>query len=119
MRRRTSEQEDYLLRIIKQVSEAIARVRELLTAKATPSVTVREEVRQATALLLGAESPLLTRLDPESAARLVGSPQRIELWATLLELDAEAADVNGEPEQASAIRDRAAALRTASSRLPA
>lgn len=117
MRARSSEQEDYLLRIIRQISEAIARLRELLTGSVSASVTVRDEVRHTIALLLGEESALLMRLDPESAARLVGSPRRVELWATLLDLDADACARAGDEANAAVVRARAVALRAATARL--
>ena len=43
MRSRSSEQEDYLFRIIRQAAEALRRLREMLTGSAEASETVRRD----------------------------------------------------------------------------
>lgn len=119
MRSRSTEQEDYLLRIIRQAAEALRRLRELLTASAESGPVVRQEVYAATEQLLGAQSALLTRLDAETAVRLVGSRRRTQLWADLVELEADACDCAGDTVGGAANRARAAALRAAAERLGA
>lgn len=117
MRLRNSEQEDYILRIIRQAAEALRRLREMLTGSAETSETVRREAGISIEQLLGEVSPLLSRVDADTAVRLVGSQTRIALWADLLELEADACDRAGDTAEASAHRYRAAALRTAAVKL--
>lgn len=116
VRTRNSEQEDYLLRMIQQLRLALARLREMLGG-AAPGAAVRVEVAQNVALLLGADSAMLDQLDAESASRLVGSSARIEIWAQLLELEAELWARDGAVEREAALTARAVALRTAAARL--
>ena len=110
---RSGEQEDYLIRIIKQAAEALRRLREKLTASATASPSIRQEVNSATEQLLGAQADMLARLDAETAVRLVGTWRQAQLWADLVELEAEACDVDGDSVAASVRRARAVALRAA------
>jgi hypothetical protein len=117
MRLRNSEQEDYILRIIRQAAEALRRLREMLTGSAEASETVRREAGIAIEGLLGEVAPLLTRVDADTAVRLVGSQTRIALWADLLELEADACDRAGDTTEGSAHRARAVALRTAAVKL--
>lgn len=113
MRLRNSEQEDYILRIIRQAAEALRRLREMLTGSAEASETIRREAGIAIEGLLGEVAPLLTRVDADTAVRLVGSQTRIALWADLLELEADASERAGDAGEASTHRARAAALRAA------
>ncbi len=117
MRTRSSEQEDTLLRLIQQMAAAARRLRELLTQSAEASASVRAEVGQSIALVLGQESALLSGIDADSAVRLLQSRARLELWIELLELDADACDRGGLVPEAGARRARAAALRAAAARL--
>lgn len=114
MRTRNTEQEDYLLRMIQEVGRALARLREMLQGSANAGPAVRAEVAQSTELLLGADAPMLEQLDAVSAARLLGSRARVELWAQLLDLEAETWAGEGAAERATAATVRAAALRAAS-----
>jgi hypothetical protein len=116
MRTRSSEQEDTLLRLIQQLAAAARRLRELLTESADSSASVRVEVGQSIALVLGKESTLLSGIDAASAVRLVRSRARLEMWIALLELDADACDRGGLVPEAGARRARAAALRAAAVR---
>jgi hypothetical protein len=117
MRARSSEQEDYLLRIIRQAAEALRRLREMLTGSAEAGEAVRRDAGIAIEQLLGEVSPLLARVDADTAVRLVGSQTRIALWADLLELEADACERAGDASEASTHRARAAALRTAAVKL--
>lgn len=116
MRTRSSEQEDYLLRIIRQAAEALRRLREMLTSSAAASPTVRAEVHDAVGQLLGPDAALLSRLDAETAVRLLGDHVRAGLWADLLDLDATASVAGGDEIAATTQRTRAAALRAAAAR---
>ncbi len=116
MRSRSSVEQDYLLRLIQQAAEALRRLRGRLAAGDAAEV-VRQDAAAATGDLLGAAGPMLTRLDPESAARLLGDPDRVEMWACLLELEAEALAAVGDRSLAESARKRSAALRAAAARL--
>lgn len=109
---RSGEQEDYLIRIIKQAAEAIRRLREGMTS-ATARSGIRQEVNSATEQLLGAQAGMLARLDAETAVRLVGDLRRAQLWADLVELEADACYVDGDSVAGAVRRARAVALRAA------
>lgn len=113
MRQRSSEQEDYLLRMIRELAGLARRLRERLRGKADASVAVREEASAAIGRLLGRESGLLERLDAPTAVRLVGSTQAVALWTELLECEAEALEAEGRVDDAAVRRRRAQALRDA------
>ncbi|MBA3560687.1 MAG: hypothetical protein H0W30_19075 [Gemmatimonadaceae bacterium] len=117
MLKRTAGREDYLLRIIRQAAESIQRLREMLMASADASPHVRQEVHSSTQRLLGVQAALLTRLDAETAVRLVGSRSRAQLWANLVELEADACDCAGDTIEGTRHRVRAAALRAAADEL--
>lgn len=116
MRSQNSEQEDYLVRMIQQLGRALARVREMLLGGAASALAVRREIAQTSAALLGRDASMLTQLDAESAVRLLASPERVALWVGLLEAEADAWDLEGQSERASACRARAASLRMAAGR---
>lgn len=111
MRLRDSGQEDHLLRMIRQLGEALARIREMLVGAAAAPSTVRDELSAVTGRLLGRDRGMLEQLDAASAVRLVASPARVELWAQVLELEAEAWERDGAGAHATACRARAQALR--------
>jgi hypothetical protein len=111
VRARDSNQEDYLLRIIKQAAEALRRLRELLQGSATTSDTVHADTQQAISHLLGDQAALLSRLDARTAVQLLGNAQKQQLWADLLELQADSCAALDRPDQASTLRARAASVR--------
>ena len=110
---RRNDQDDYILRLIRQAAEALRRLRERLTHSATSPDAVRHEAVAATDALLGPEAPLLRRLDPRSAARLLGHPGQVRMWAELLEAQGDAARAAVDLEAAGALGARAKALREA------
>lgn len=116
MRLRSSEQEDYILRMIQEAGEALRRVREMLTRSAVPTAGVRAELATATTRLLGPEAALLRQLDAETAVRLLNDHRRLDLWVDALELEADALALEGLSE-ADAVRRRADSLRAASEQL--
>jgi 1,4-dihydroxy-2-naphthoyl-CoA synthase len=61
MRARSSDQEDHLLRLIREAAEAIRRCREMLTHSATAAPSVRAALAVAMDRLLGSESSVLQR----------------------------------------------------------
>jgi hypothetical protein len=111
-----SEQEDWLIRIIKQAAEAIRRLRGDLTESAAVIPAILAESNTAIERLLGAQAAMLSRLDAETAVRLVGSSRRAQLWADLVELEADASDIGGDAVPAATKRARAVALRAAAKR---
>jgi hypothetical protein len=116
---RSTAQEDHLLRIMRQAAEALRRLREMLTTSTDTGPTVRHEVHGAIEQLLGAQNALVTRLDAETAVRLVGSRRRTQLWADLVDLEADAWEGAGENAGGASFRKRAAALRAAAGKLGA
>jgi hypothetical protein len=110
---RRNDQEDHILRLIRQAAEALRRLRERLTHSATSPDAVRHEAAAAADALLGPEAPLLRRLDPRSAARLLGHPGQVRMWAELLEAQGDAARAALDLEAAGALGARAKALREA------
>ncbi|MEO6445181.1 MAG: hypothetical protein ABIZ91_18520 [Gemmatimonadaceae bacterium] len=112
----SSDEQDYLLRIIRQAGEALARLRARLAGGAS-APEVRRHTDTAIGALLGRESVVLARLDPESAARLAGHPASVALWIALLDVDAEAAAAADDMAGAEVVRARALALRAAADRI--
>ena len=112
---RSSEEKDFLLRIIKQIAESIARMREILTATTDGSqrMTVRAEAQIAATQLLGADAALLASLDAVTAVALVRDVERVSLWADLLEVEAEACFAMGSKEEGERLMWRAGELRKA------
>ena len=113
MRPRGNTQEDYLLRIIRQAAELLRQLRRRLLGGEASADDVRREAATAIEFLLGSQAPVLAMLDPGSAVRLVGHPALVELWAALLDVEADAAEADGDAGFAARRRARAVALRTA------
>lgn len=113
VRTRSATHEDYVLRLIRQAADALRRLRLRLAGADDAPAAVRHDAAAAVEALLGAEAPLLTRLDAPSAVRLVGDPQRVALWHGLLDVEAAAAHAEGDLRAATAGRERATALRAA------
>ena len=114
MRGRDSEQEDFLLRIIRQAGDALRLLRERLLNGAHAPEVIRQQAVFAIEGLLGAQAGILGRVDAASAVRLVGDSTRVGLWAALLDVEGDALEAAGNAEQASLRRARANALRAAS-----
>jgi hypothetical protein len=98
-------QQDYILRMIEQISAAIRRALQL-RVDGSPEGAV-EELRAAEAALLGPAAPLVPQLDAHSAVNVVGDPQRLALWARLLYAESETRSAMDETETALALRARA------------
>ena len=113
MRPRGNTQEDYLLRIIRQAAELLRQLRRRLLGGEASADDIRRDAATAIEFLLGSQAPVLGMLDPGSAVRLVGHPALVELWAALLDVEADAAEANGDATFASRRRARATALRAA------
>jgi hypothetical protein len=115
---RDSRREDYILRILRQAGEALRRLRERLTASADSAQSVRQEARAEIAQVLGDQAAMLGLVDADTASRLIGKRDRVELWADLLQLEADACDASGDARAAAALRTRTAGLRAAATKLP-
>ena len=113
MRPRGNTQEDYLLRMIRQAAELLRQLRRRLLGGEVSAETIRHDAAAAIDLLLGGQAPVLGMLDANSAARLVGHPAIVELWCSLLDVEADAAEASGDPAFAARHRARAVALREA------
>ena len=113
MRPRGNTQEDYLLRMIRQAAELLRQLRRRLLGGEESAETIRQDAAAAIDFLLGAQAPLLGMLDPGSAVHLVGHPALVELWTTLLDVEADAAEASGDAIVAARRRARTTALRDA------
>jgi hypothetical protein len=101
-------QRDLVLRWIEQLGVLIRR---LLHGKAAADLpAARDQVREATDALLGPLSPLVPRLEVESAAELLADPDRIFGYAQLLDLDSLIAGAVGDAAAQAEGRARALAL---------
>ena len=113
MRPRGNTQEDYLLRIIRQAAEVLRQLRRRLLGGETSAETIRQDAAAAIDLLLGSQASVLDILDPHSAVRLAGHPAMVELWCSLLDVEADAAEAGGDPTFAARRRARTRLLRDA------
>ena len=113
MRPRGNTQEDYLLRMIRQAAEILRQLKRRLLGGEESAETIRQDAAAAVDLLLGSQAPVLAMLDAASAVRLVGHPALVELWASLLDVEADAAESAGDTTFAARRRVRVAALREA------
>jgi hypothetical protein len=113
MRPRGNTQEDYLLRMIRQAAELLRQLKRRLLGGEVGAETIRQDASAAIDFLLGAQAPVLAMLDPLSAVRLAGHPALVELWTSLLDVEADAAEASGDPAFAVRRRARAVALRDA------
>jgi hypothetical protein len=82
-------------------------------------VLARKHVEDAIAQHLGPLTLVIPKLDPESAANLLGNRDRTEGLALLLDLQASIEEADQHPVEAGALRERAAALRARVGSLPA
>lgn len=99
-------QRDVVLRWIEQLARLVAR----LLGRGTPGdlAEARQQVEEAAAALLGPLALLVPQLDAASAAELVSDPDRIFVYAQLLDLEAAVAEARG--EAFGALRERAVAF---------
>ena len=85
---------DYVMRAVKQVAAALARV-----------LGLRQLGKQEEA-----DRELLHLLDPHTLAGMIREPERVVAICQLLAFEADEADKRGEPERAQRSRRRALAL---------
>ena len=116
--------EDYLIRLLQQVSAVLRRLRERLTgatdsgAEVAPGelASIGREAADAVAALLGPQAALLQQLDASSAVALVADAERVALWVGLLEVQAAAARAEGQAARAAQVAARAMTLAEAAAR---
>ena len=98
---RSSEQEDYVLRQIRQLAQVLARV---LGLQAKGEMAAADaELSAARAQLLGGRADLVQHLDPASGATLLAAPRAILAAAELCAMEAELLRTRGAVDQASAV----------------
>lgn len=103
-----SRREDYLLRQAKAIAAMLAAIAgRRLSGDADQA---RSELEQAYSLLLGSQGDLLRQVDAATAAKLLGSPERILAFAQLLE---EEAAQEADASRRALLQDRAIELRGA------
>jgi len=100
------QRDDYVLRQVQAIAAMIARMMGLRLGGETEKA--RTELEEAYPLLLGPQAGLIRRVDVATAMRLVGSSERLAVYAQLLE--EEAAQETDEARGAS-LRARAAEVR--------
>jgi hypothetical protein len=101
-------QRDVVLRWIAQLSVLIAR---LLRRDPTLSLELAGQyLEEAEAQVLGPLAALVRKLDPPSAARLLGDPDRIWGYGQVLALASALRGAEGAPAEAEALGRRAVAV---------
>lgn len=100
--------DDQLMRTIRQLAAALARIAGLRKAALLDQATA--ELDQAMASLAGVDPRLVDGSAPSVLAALVQDPARREAVARLLEERAEILLARGDPDGAAAARERARAL---------
>lgn len=102
------EEQDYILRMIRQLAQAIARIVGLReSGKPEQALQAVQETSDA---LLGPLAPMLPRLDAKSAAALIGNPEKLEAIVRLLSEEAAIHKAMGNLSLAQSTLNRAAAL---------
>ena len=119
MLRRRGVQQDYVLKLIQEAGEVLARLRAKLLGTESKPEALRADAALAIRALLGDDASLLALLDADTAVRIAGSPERVALWAALLDVEAEAARSCGDAQYAESRHARANALRAAAAALEA
>jgi hypothetical protein len=100
--------DDYLLRAIEQLSQAIARIVRAL--RGGDAEQAEQELSQAYDALLGGDRIFLDMVDAATLANLLGSPAKVRVLARLSALEAELARGRGDDALAERLKQRAHAL---------
>lgn len=103
-----SARDDFFVRAIREVAEAVRRIRARLGGDAQAD-DVLAEIRASESTLLAGRSALLRLLDARSAVQLLDG-DAARLWVALLRLEAEAHRRGGRAEAARTVEMRAAEL---------
>jgi hypothetical protein len=106
---------DYIKRMLKQLAAFIASILKASAAKNPGEAAML--VREASSQVLGIEWDVLSSTDVPSAIMLLrGDPEKIRMYADLLEAEAQVLEQHGDPARAQLRRDRAVALLTRAER---
>lgn len=101
-------QRDFILRMIEAVG---ATLRRALRRRQDGDVAgARQDIAFTVGEVLGPSAAMVPLFDSSTAADLVSDPQRLALYAQLLETDAELLEAMGEGGRAAATRTRALEL---------
>ena len=106
-----SYEQDYILRLAKQIAQVLARALGLAEAQAPRQAL--DEIDRAYSELFGFPPGLVDSFDGASLVRLVGDPLRCGQLARLVEEEARLYDRIGQPDRAAEKRAVAAALHDA------
>ena len=94
------------MRQVRAIAAMLARIVGLRLSGETEQA--RTELEKSYSLLLGSQAELLRQVDPSTAARLLGTHERVLAFAELLD---EEAVQEGDERRRSHLRDRANELR--------
>ncbi len=111
------QERDFLMRMIQQLADALARIAGLRGAGRTPEALLL--LQQTTDGVFGPMARMLEQVDSASAAMLLASPQKIRAYASLLDERARIHAAQGENARARADERRALDLFLLSLRAPA
>lgn len=102
---------DYIERLIEQVAEALAALLKLRQERKHGAALAL--IHDSSLSLLSMEYTVLTSMDALSVAQLLGHPEKIKVLAELVTQEAEVRKACGEEAGATALLERALALRHA------
>jgi len=89
---------DYLLRLLEAFAEALRRLADLKTRGRRQEAL--DLVRETADRIFGSSLPLVDSMDPASAADLLGEPERLVMYARLVEEEAEISAMLGHHDRA-------------------
>ena len=99
---------DYILRIVEQATLCLQRILGLKAERRDEEAL--GEVERATLLLLGDDASIVSLVDAESAARLLGDVARVWLYARILTAQGELLGRSGDEQSAIVTDARALAV---------
>jgi hypothetical protein len=111
------QQEDYLIRLIRQAFDVLRRLRAKLMGDPLAADDVVRGAREAQAELLGPLFGAMTMVDPDTAVGLMRDRERLEAWVELMRLEADALRAAGDAAGADTVARRADAVQEAYERL--
>lgn len=109
--------DDQQLRMIRLAFQAVQRLRERMLDGPGEAEAVLREARDAQAGLLGPLAGAVAVLDADTAVGLLRDRERLETWAELLRVEAEAHQARGDAAAGEAAERRAGAILDACGRL--
>lgn len=97
-------QRDYILRLIERIAAVLARA--MRRKNEGDAAGARADIAQATTDLFGPAGPMVAFVDVRTAVNLLSDPERVWLYARLLDADAELQDALGLDSHATRVRAR-------------